>query len=193
MNIIEYYIISSVYSANAIDLDHAYKLYKDSYLKSTGKAWSKSKFLRRASNWTFFGSENGYIAVRKQYSGFVKIVVVAGKPLAIAKGLKELLSKKWPTWTMATKDLTSSLNMHGMKKPPAILLKIMLPKIMSYGVFGDQNYKILKDGGVKFSTSDVGESVKYFVGSKEYFKKLLKDLATMDINPLVVKAIKKLV
>ena len=190
MNIVEYILL---YSSREIDLEHAYEQYKESYLKSTGKAWSKSKFLRRAKNWTFFGSENGYVAVRKQSSGFVKIVVVAGKPLSIARGLKELLSKKWPIWTMSTKDLTDKLIKQGMKKPPVLLLKIMLPKIMSYGVFGDQNYKILKDGGVKFSTSDVGDSIKYFTGSKEYYKKLLKDILNMDINPLVVKAIKKLI
>jgi hypothetical protein len=70
-------ICEAEYSAATIDLDRAFDIFNQSYIKSTGKSWEKDKFVERAQNWTFFGDANGYVAVRVQHGGMVKVVGVA--------------------------------------------------------------------------------------------------------------------
>ena len=46
--------------------DRIFSIFKDSYEKSLGTSWSKDKFLSRANNWEFYGTEKGFVAVRPQ-------------------------------------------------------------------------------------------------------------------------------
>lgn len=158
-----------------IDLDRAYELFSKSYQEHTGTAWSKSKFMQRASNWTFYGDDNGYVAVRKQYSGPIKLVGVGGSPRSILKGMRELMSRNEPVWGMMSGDLIPMAKKFGMIQPPALVIKLLM-KIIPSSVWGDVPVSVNKDGSITFSYSDVGDATKFFIASPEYFEFLLNNL-----------------
>lgn len=169
-----------------MDLDKAYELFSANYEKATGTAWTKDKFISRASDWVFYGEEGkGYVAVRPQRSGLLKLVGVGGSPLAIAKGMKELLALKKPVWGMASMELVKAMHKLGMKTPPAWVVRKML-KTIPANVFGNVSYIVNKNGSITLDYSDVGKATKFFVANKEYYKWLLKMAA--DKLPGPVKA-----
>jgi len=49
----------------------------------------------------------------------------------------------------------------------------VLAKTIPPAVFGGHEPQVTKDGGLVFSYEDVGETTKYIVGNKEYFKTML--------------------
>lgn len=186
-------------NVNQLDMDRAYELFTASYQASTGASWSKEKFFQRASNWDFYGDSNGYIAVRPQRSGLVKLVGVGGSPRSIMKGMKEIMDKHLPIWGMMSSDLVPMAVKMGMIQPPTFVVKGML-KVIPRSVFGDVPFTINDDGSITLQYSDVGDARKYFVGSKEYFKHMISSFnngAVSGINSLVVKplimAIEKLI
>lgn len=178
-------------SMDNINLDQAYELFSKSYQEHTGTAWSKEKFVSRASNWEFFGDEHGYVAVRPQRSGLVKLVGVAGSPRSIVKGLKQIQDQHLPIWGMMSSDLVPLAKKMGLIQPPAWVVKGML-KLIPPGVFGDVPLKVNSDGSITLQYSDVGSATKFFVGSKEYFKTMLiqaKDKSLSGMNSMITKPI----
>ncbi len=178
-------------SIDNIDLDRAYELFSKSYQEHTGSAWSKEKFISRASNWEFYGDGNGYVAVRPQRSGLVKLVGVAGSPRSIMKGMKELQNQHLPVWGLMSSELVTLAKKLGFIQPPAWVVKGML-KLIPPGVFGDVPFNINSDGSITLQYSDVGEATKFFVGSKEYFKAMLiqaKDKSLGGMNSMIAKPI----
>lgn len=177
-------------SIDNLDMDQAYELFKATYEKETGASWSKDKFMQRASNWDFYGDPTGFIAVRPQRSGLVKLTGAAGSPRGILKGIKELQSENKPIWGMASKPLAAQLSKLGLIQPPGLLLKAistMIPK----SVFGDVPFTVNMDGGVTFQYSDVGPATKYFVASPEYFKQILTQIPNAAIPDTVKAALTK--
>ena len=171
---------------NSMDLDKAYELFSANYEKATGVAWTREKFISRAHDWVFYGEEGrGYVAVRPQRSGLQKLVGVGGSPLAVAKGMKELLSLKKPVWGMASKELVQAMHKLGMKSPPAWVVKRMIAAIPGY-VFGNVRYTINKDGSITLDYEDVGQATKYFIANKEYYSWLLKMAAEKLPKPIRV-------
>ena len=155
-----------------IDLDQAYELFSQEYLKTTGQTWSKDKFLSRARNWTFYGDDNGYVSVRKQNSGFVKLVGAAGNNKSKYLGFKQLIASGQPVWGMVSDDIKNMLLKMGFKMPNFIE-KQFLKKLIDTNVLGDAKFeRFEKDGGVTITYPDVGTVTKYFVGSPSYWKKL---------------------
>jgi hypothetical protein len=180
-------ILELLYENQDIDLNRAYELFKASYTKSTGIAWSKEKFLSRASNWEFYGDYNGYVAVRVQRGGFVKLVGVGGSPRSIMKGMSELGGK--PIWGLISKDMVGMAGRYGLKSPPAFVIKLLM-KVIPASVWGDVPTSINNDGSVTLSYNDVGDATKFFVASSEYYDKLLGSFDTlpgMDKIPDLVK------
>jgi hypothetical protein len=155
--------------------DRIFLIFKDSYEKSLGTSWSKDKFLSRARNWEFYGTEKGFVAVRPQKSGLYKLVGVAGNTRDVIKGLNELESKNVPVWGMVSSDIKSMAEKKGFKTPSKIMLK-MLYKLIPKEVFGGVDTEINKDGSITLKYSDVGHSKKYFIGNKKYFDKIKKDV-----------------
>ena len=156
-----------------LDLDSAYDIFYNEYMKSTGKAWDKEKFLNRAHNWKFYGDQNGFVAIRPQNSGFYKLVASAGAGKSKVKGLNEIVSLNLPLWGLVTKDIGSILVKKGFRVPNFIerqLLKKLVPKLLSGN--NTEIKEFTKDGGIKIYSPDIGEVVKYFIGSPEYWKKL---------------------
>lgn len=159
------------------DIDQFYNVFKTSYEDQTGAAWSEDKLLSRARNWTFYGDEQGFVAVRVQGSGMKKLVAVAGDPRSIVKGLNELQASGGPIWGAVSAPLATMAKKRGMVVPHlipggAFFIKV-LAKTIPPAVFGGHEPQVTKDGGLVFSYEDVGETTKYIVGNKEYFKTML--------------------
>lgn len=155
-----------------MDLDKAYLVFKKEYEQKTGKAWDENHFKSRASNWEFYGDENGYIALRPQQSGYYKLVASAGSNKSKLKALLEIKSKALPVWGLVTKDIADMLTKLGYKQPNFLERKILMSKISSSVMGNSQIKDTLSDGGILIHQSGgIGDVVKYFVGSPEYWKK----------------------
>lgn len=159
-----------------------FNIFKASYEEAVGTSWSEDKFRQRASNWLFFGDENGFVTVRPQQSGFYKLTGVAGGIKSIMKGLAELKAANLPIWGMATKELTNILvGRYGFKTPNKIESMVLM-KMIPTNVFGGVEYKKNSDGSITFQYPDVGESTKFFVGNDAYYKKIKQQLGA-KLNP----------
>lgn len=167
-------INEEMFRLNNINPDTAYQLFSQEYLKATGKTWNKGKFLSRAADWTFYGTKEGFIAVRYQNSGYVKLVGVAGNNRGKYIGFKEVISKNLPLWGMVSKEMVPMAKKMGMIVPPAFLLRFMM-KSMPSSVFSGTEFTVNNDGSVTLKYSDVGDATKFFIGTKQYFYKLIKD------------------
>ena len=181
-------------SIDNLDYDKAFELFSDTYNKSTGASWDKGKFLSRARNWTFYGDENGFVAVRPQRSGLVKLVGAAGSHRSILKGMTELGNESRPIWGMVSSEMVGMLKKLGYIQPPAWIIKAMM-KLIPATVFGDVPFTVNSDGSLTFSYSDVGDATKYFLGNSEYFKFMIaafKKKPTLAMRPLIV-AIERLI
>ncbi len=163
-------------SMNNVDLNSAYELFTQSYNKHTGNTWSKEKFMSRARNWKFYGDTHGFIAVRPQHSGMIKLVGTAGHPRSVMKGMRELMNEHTPVWGMMSGELIPLAKKFGMIQPPAIVIK-MLMKVIPSSVWGDVPISVNKDGSITFQYSDVGDATKFFIATPEYFKHLLTSLS----------------
>lgn len=169
------------------DREKIYNIFKQSYEKATGSAWSQSKFNNRASQWLFFGTTDGFVTVRPQQSGFYKLTGVAGDRKGIMQGLQELTSQNFPVWGMLTPELGNILiKRYGFKKPSKIQA-FLLSKLIPSNVFGNIDYVRNKDGTITFKYPDVGETTKVFVGNNQYYDKLKKEIK----NKISIKNILK--
>ena len=173
-----------------IDLNKAYEIFNREYLESTGKSWSKDKFLGRARNWTFYGDENGYVAVRPQRSGFVKLVGAAGSDKSKFKGFKELISENSPVWGMVDDRIASLLTKLGFRGPNKIEMLIFNKLIKSdqfKDVLGGAEILNIKGSAVTLKYPDVGTVTKYFMGSPTYWSKLKTSIPLNKLNPFKSK------
>lgn len=159
-------------------VDRLVATFRNSYEAQTGSSWAEDKLLSRASNWTFYGDESGYLAVRKQASGMKKMVAVAGDPKSVLKGMAELQAEGGPIWGAVSGELANVAKKRGMIVPHlfpggAMLIKT-LAKAIPASVFGGVEPKVTDNGGIVLDYDDTGSTTKYFVGNKEYFQSAMK-------------------
>ncbi len=159
-------------------VDRLVATFRNSYEAQTGSSWAEDKLLSRASNWTFYGDENGYLAVRRQASGMKKMVAVAGDPKSVLKGMAELQAEGGPIWGAVSGELANVAKKRGMIVPHlipggAMLIKT-LAKAIPASVFGGVEPKVADNGGIVLDYEDTGSTTKYFVGNKEYFQSAMK-------------------
>lgn len=154
-----------------LDLAKAYDIFYNEYMASTGKAWSRDKFYHKASNWDFYGDDQGFVAVRPQQSGFYKLVATAGNRKSQYKALLEL-STAVPLWGMVSADIKNLIIKRGFKQPNFIERKILEKYILSKNITDGTFEGFTDDGGAKLTLPDIGETIKYFVGNNLYWKKL---------------------
>lgn len=171
-----------------IDLHHAYEVFRRSYEAETGVAWTEEKFISRARQWTFYGDENGYVAVRKQRSGLSKLVGIAGDPRSIIKGLSELQAEGGPIWGAVSAPLAQMASKRGMIVPHlyrggALAIRGLIATVPA-SVFGGEKPQVTRDGGLEFHYADVGSTVKYLIGNKPYFRYAIGQLKDMNIPGL---------
>jgi hypothetical protein len=157
-----------------VDTEELYQTFKKSYEAETGASWSKDKMLERARNWEFFGEPTGFVAIRRQASGMVKLVATAGDFKGIMRGFSELQNEGGPLWGAVSNQLARIAKSRGMIVPHLMpggptFIKLMVPMIPA-AVFGGFEPKINDDGGMTFEYDDVGAATKYLIGNKEYFK-----------------------
>lgn len=189
MNYLEKLILEQL--MDDINIHDAYELFKNEYEKSTGVSWSKDKFLQRAENWTFYGDESGYIAVRKQASGYIKLVGAAGSAKGKLKGFNEIIRQNQPIWGVVSSDIKSIALKKGLISPPPFVIKTMI-KLIPSSVFGGINPSVNNDGSINISYSDVGDMKKYFIANDIYFKQLLES-ENIKIPKLIKATILKLI
>jgi len=155
-----------------IPLDSAYEIFKNEYDKSTGTSWTYDKFMGRARNWEFYGDEKGYVAIRRQRSGLVKLVGMAGDNRSKLKGINDLISMNMPLWGMVSKDIKDIAVRRGMREPNFLERQVLKRSIPPEVLGGAEILEYQKDGGIKLQYPDVGVVVKYLVGTPEYYAKL---------------------
>lgn len=155
-----------------LDMTKAYDVFRKEYEESTGQSWTMDKFMQRASNWQFFGDENGFVAVRPQRSGFVKLVGMAGDNKSKLRGIQQIQQMGLPVWGMVSKDIKDIAVKRGMREPNMIE-RTLLKQALNSAALGDAEILgYTPDNGVRLRYPDIGEVTKYMVGSPEYYQKL---------------------
>lgn len=165
-----FYLIEGIISN--IDLNVAYELFKKEYEERTGYAWPLHKFLSRARNWEFWGDEKGYVAIRRQRSGYIKLVGAAGSNKSKYIAIKELLALGEPIWGVVTEDIFNLALKVGMRAPTEeekSLMMVMIPDYMMSSIDSESNK-------VTVNYKDVGQVEKYFIANEEYYNKVKTQL-----------------
>lgn len=190
-------------SLSGAEQEKLFNEFEKSYIKSTGASWDKNHFLSRAYNWTFFGDENGGIAVRKQRSGLYKLVASYGSPKKIMNAFKEMQSEigNKPIWGAMTLNLANMLERLSNKEfkiAPKLFVKTIIPKIKH--IFGDVVLDIKKDGAILIDTP-AGKMEKYFIYNKAYASNMLDQLKNHPdklpipkaLIPILLPLVKKMI
>lgn len=155
-----------------LDMTKAYDVFRQEYEQSTGQAWTKDKFMQRAKGWQFFGDENGFVAVRPQRSGFVKLVGMAGDNKSKIRAIQQIKELQLPVWGMVSEDIKNIAVRRGMREPN-FFERTALKYALNSAALGDaQILGYTSDGGVRLKYPDIGEVTKYMIGSPEYYQKL---------------------
>jgi hypothetical protein len=155
-----------------MDMTKAYDVFRQEYEESTGQSWTQDKFMQRAKNWQFFGDENGFVAVRPQRSGFIKLVGMAGDNKSKLRGIQQLQEQKLPVWGMVSKDIKDIAVKRGMREPNMIERPLLKMAISNASLGDAEILGYTSDNGIRIRYPDVGEVTKYMIGSPEYYQKL---------------------
>jgi hypothetical protein len=127
----------------------------------------------------FFGNLNpgfeGFVAVRPQRSGMLKLVAVAGSPRSVLAGIKLLTAAHGnePIWGAVSGDLVGMCERFGLIAPhnrfggPTIIRTLV--GMIPVGILGISKPEIQSDGGFVVNVTEIGPSKKYFVANKPYF------------------------
>jgi ribosomal protein S18 acetylase RimI-like enzyme len=158
-----------------LDMTKAYDVFRQEYEESTGQSWSQDKFMQRARNWQFFGDENGFVAVRPQRSGFVKLVGMAGDNKSKLRGIQQIQQQGLPIWGMVSKEIKDMAVKRGMREPNMIERTVLKQALNSAALGDAEILGYTSDNGVRLRYPDIGEVVKYMIGSPEYYQKLRSD------------------
>ena len=161
-----------------------YDVFTSSYLKITGEAFSKQLFFSRASDWTFFGvppitendAESGFVAVRFQRSGLVKLTGVAGSPKSILKGIDLLNSLDLPVWGAVSASIAKMAEKKGFKIVPPEMLK----NLASHGVH-IPGMEIDSSGNIKANIQEIGVVDKVAIVNDKYIGWLKVMYPNLDI------------
>jgi hypothetical protein len=147
------------------------------------KIKSKNWFEKRYPLWTFFGNAQGYVAVRKQNSGAVRINLIAGDKNIVLRAFIELLTKGWPLWSTVDSEVAKLL------KNPKVGFIELSPRLvtMLYGektysqspliphmIMGDDKIDDNGDGSLTIHDKELGSLVKYILVNKEWMALTLK-------------------
>ena len=168
-----YNLLLDSFTPEPYDMDRIYELFNQEYMQSTGKSWTKDKFLNRAKDWEFWGDENGFVSTRKQQSGFIKLVGAAGSNKSKYKGFKELINANIPVWGLVDitiSNLLKKLNYRGPNMIERMVLDQLLKSGKMQSVLGDGKIEKMEGDKLTLTYPDVGTVEKYFMGSPEYWK-----------------------
>lgn len=181
----DYILREAIFNQGKLDLGSAWKVYQAQYSK-LGNTFTEELFKERAKNWVFYGNIEGWVAVRYQQSGYVKLVATAGNIKGKYFGFEELLSTNPPLWGAVSDDTASILKKKGFIIPNYITMKILLSSISS-SVFGNKDIKLNLDGSISVDYEGIGTQKKYFICNKLYIQKFITE--NSDKIPELVKKV----
>jgi hypothetical protein len=170
----DYLLREEVFNKGQLDLEAAWEVYQKQYLKSTGNTFTKELFFDRARNWTFYGNIEGWVAVRYQASGYVKLVAVAGSMKGKFYGMNELLQTNPPLWGAVTSDIADMLKKKGFVIPNYFTIKLLMANVPP-AVFGGKKVDVNFDGSVNIDYDGIGTTKKWFVCNKAYIQKFVSE------------------
>ncbi len=169
------------------DIEKKYDIFKAEYDKATGKSWTFEKFKERAAGWKFYGDDAGFVAVRFQNSGYVKLTGAAGNMRSKLRGLKQLLDENLPLWGLVSPQIAGLAGKIGFIVPPPFVVNQIL-KHIDPSALSSAQVKV-NDGGVSVDYKDVGTVEKRLIVTKPYLKKLL-DGKQIPMSGAIVSMIK---
>ncbi len=173
------------FTLNDVNPEWIYNIFKTSYEKSTGQSWSYQTFLGRASNWTFYGlppqSDNdpnaGFVAVRIQNSGLIKLTGVAGNGRGILRGVDMLNSLNKPIWGAVSGDIAAMAAKKGFKIIPPFILKMLAAKGVKI-----PGMEIDSAGNIKADIVELGTVDKKAIVNDQYINWLKKQYPDLPIT-----------
>jgi len=164
-------------------LSKMYDIFAKSYKDKTGNTFTKDTFISKARNWKFFGTTEGFIAVRMQNSGLVKLTAAAGSPFGVVKGLQQIQALNKPVWGAVDENLLNMFNgKFGFKRPNKFLFWA-LSKVIDPKSLGVSNVRF-ENGKVIVNYPDIGEKTKYIIGNDMYFDFLTSEAKKRTIGKL---------
>ena len=156
--------------------EELYEVFKESYIKSTGQAWSKDLFFSRARGWTLYGivggPTTGVVAIREQFSGFNKLVAIAGNFRGILTGIKAVKEDKSdaPIWGAVSPEMIPMVKRLGFKVADRAQMDQIIENLP--GDLSSQIGEVDSDGSFKMNIAEVGETTKKFIYNDIYEKRL---------------------
>lgn len=159
--------------------EHIYDMFRSSYIKATGNSWDRNKFYSKANDFLFFGDKNeGFVTVRPNSDGTLKITTGAGNLKNIFDGLYEVTSTNKPIWGLMTGKLTSVLSKkYGFIIPPKEVSSFLIKAVID----PNSNYKMNDDGTITFNYTDIEPSKKSFIANEKFYKFILNKLNPDEI------------
>ena len=152
--------------------EELYEVFKESYIKSTGQAWSKDLFFSRAYDWTLYGivggPATGVVAIREQLGGLNKLVAIAGNVRGILAGIKAVKEDKSnaPIWGAVSPEMIPMVERFGFKAADRAQLDQIIGKLPGY--LRRQIGEVDSDGSFKMNIAEVGETTKKFIYNDSY-------------------------
>ena len=125
-------------------------------MRFTGHAWDYNTFLSRAYDWVFFGvkptvkndEKAGFVAVRFQRSGIIKLTGVAGNKRAILRGIDLLSSKNMPVWGGVSSDIADMAKRKGFIVVPKEVAQKIGPFIPNFATDSEGDVVANITGGI---------------------------------------------
>jgi len=176
-------------SISNVEQDELYQNFYNSYMQSVGSAWDRQDFEWKSSQWTFWGSPQGGVALRHQNSGMWKLNASYGTPKAIFNGLKEMVNDigNEPIWGAMTDHIAVMLekatarmgNDKMFLRVPKLIAKVIVPHIKK--VFGDNDkIEVNSDGTLSMQAPDGTTITKVLVANRAYYHNIIDQ---MENNP----------
>ncbi len=166
--------------------EELYNLFKASYIASVGSSWSFDKFLSRVDGWLLFGDSDGFVTVREQRSGYLKLTGSAGNTRSILRGFDMLTNSGKPIWGVVTQEIANLLQKKDFIVPNKQIVAQLI-KFIPSEVFGGANIDVRNDGTLTVTNGNASLD-KAFVANKAYFnsistnKEFLSKIPTDAIN-----------
>lgn len=164
---------------NQNEKDHIFNMFRNSYTKSTGASWDKEKFYNKADSYLFFGNkDNGFVTVKPNSDGTLKLTTASGNLNDIFSGMSELISTNKPIWGLLSNKISLILiKKYGFILPPKNVSNFLINNVIK----PSSEFKFNDDGSLTLNYNDIGLSNKVFVGNKNFFKFLLSKINQNDI------------
>ena len=136
-----------------------------------------------SSGWNFYGDDNGYVAVKPQESGLLKLVGIFGDDeKTLTKAFKELTAQDSPVWGAVALDVKKVAEKANLKALSPTLTK-MLSKTIPNNIFEREQtkYIIANDQCIEWLNNVTANNSTISKPTKFLVRKLLDKLARSQI------------